>query len=79
MTGGRRGGGRGRGYRHIFNATGLPRWMRGGRLYGEQAEAAYAADDIGSLRQEADLLEKRLESIIERIRALDTGSGKENG
>ena len=71
--GGGMGGGRGRGHRHIFNATRLPRSMRGGR-----GDASYAEDDIGSLKQEANLLEKRLKSIIDRIRGIESDSGKEN-
>lgn len=68
------GGGRGRGHRHIFHATGLPRWMRGGR-----GDASNAADDLGSLKQEAELLEKRLKSIIDRIKEIESDSGKDNG
>lgn len=78
-AGGGMGGGRGRGYRHIFNATGLPRWMRGGRYPAVQDNTAFAADDIESLKREADLLEERLKSVIDRIRSIETDSGKENG
>ena len=68
------GGGRGRGHRHIFHATGLPRWMR-----GDRGDASNAADDLGSLKQEAELLEKRLKSIIDRIKGIEADSGKDNG
>jgi len=67
------GGGRGRGHRHIFHATGLPRWMRGG------GNASSSAEDLGSLKQEAGLLEKRLKSIIDRIKDIVSDSGKDNG
>jgi hypothetical protein len=77
--GGMMGGGRGRGYRHIFNATGLPRWMRGGGYPAVQNDAAFAADDIESLKREADLLEERLKSIIDRIRSIEPDSGKDTG
>ena len=73
------GGGRGRGYRHIYYATGLPRWMRGGGYPDVQNDTVRAADDIGSLKREANLLEKRLKSIIDRIRGIESDSGKENG
>ncbi len=73
------GGGRGRGYRHIYHATGLPLWMRGGRYPADQGGTVRAADDIESLKEEADLLEARLKSIIDRIRDLGTDSGKDNG
>jgi hypothetical protein len=76
--GGMMGGGRGRGYRHIYYATGLPRWMRGGGYPAVQNDTALAADDIGSLKREADLLEERLKSIIERIRSIEPDSGKDN-
>jgi len=90
--GGGMGGGRGRGYRHIYNATGLPRWMRGGRgqapyypdrYLDDRAGPSFAADDIGSLKQEADFLEERLKSITARIKNLESDlesdSGKDNG
>ena len=71
------GGGRGRGYRNIYYATGLPLWMRGGRGPEDRADTAYAADDIESLKREADLLEKRLKSISARIGNLEPDSGKD--
>ena len=79
MMGGRMGGGRGRGYRNIYYATGLPLWMRGGRYPEVQNDSVRAADDIGSLKQEADFLEERLKSIIERIKDLESDSAKDNG
>lgn len=77
--GGMMGGGRGRGYRNIYYATGLPLWMRGGRYPEVRNDTASAADDIGSLKQEADFLEERLKSIIERIRDIESDSAKDNG
>jgi hypothetical protein len=77
-AGGRMGGGRGRGYRHIYYETGLPRWARGG--YPEDRnDPARAADDIESLKREADILEKRLKSIVDRIRECESDSGKDEG
>jgi hypothetical protein len=83
-----RAGGFGRGYRHIFYATGLPRWMRGGRrqwpfyadVYPEElAGPAGLKDDIGSLRREADILEERLRAVTERIKDLESDQEKDNG
>lgn len=51
----------------------------GRRMRGNRGDASYAADDIGSLKREANLLEKRLKSIIDRIRGIESDSGKENG
>jgi hypothetical protein len=82
------GGGRGRGYRHVYHATGLPRWMRGGRgigwnypgtYYADRIERESEAGDIASLKQEADFLEERLKSVNARIKDLESDSGKDDG
>ncbi len=67
MRGGRGiGGGRGMRHRHIFYATGLPRWMRGG---------SEALPGIEALRNEEELLEQRLGAIRERLRSLEKDPG----
>jgi len=38
-----------------------------------------ALEDIGSLRREAEILEKRLRSVTDRIRDLESGHEKDNG
>jgi hypothetical protein len=43
------------------------------------AEALPPADEMESLRGEADFLEKRLKSISRRIEELESNSSKENG
>jgi hypothetical protein len=55
--------------------------MGGGRGRGHRHifHATNASDDLGSLKQEADLLEKRLKSIIDRIKDIESDSGKDNG
>jgi hypothetical protein len=53
--------------------------MRGGGYPAVQNDAAFAADDIESLKREADLLEERLKSIIDRIRSIEPDSGKDTG
>ncbi len=48
-------------------------------MRGDRGDASNAADDLGSLKQEAELLEKRLKSIIDRIKGIEADSGKDNG
>jgi len=77
--GARPGGGRGRGFRHIYNATGLPRWARGGAYKDLRNDPEHSAGELGSLRREAGYLEGRLKSINEMIRAAEGDSGKDDG
>jgi hypothetical protein len=83
-------GGRGRGWRHWYNATGLPGWARGGMGIPAQEWGGYPApsapypqelaakDEMGALKNQADFLKARLEDIQERIRNLEkSGPGKE--
>jgi hypothetical protein len=74
-----RGGGRGRGYRHWFYATGMPGWARAG--YGAPAyngPAGYpympemtAKDEMNMLRDQAKMLQDQLKDIQERISTLE--------
>jgi len=81
FTGGRgrgRGLGGGRGYRHWFFATGLPRWARGG--YGSQ----YASDilpsvaeitpqqELHGLKDQANYLDNTLADVKKRIEELES-------
>ncbi len=87
--GGRIGGGFGRGYRHMYYATGLPRWSRGGLgrqpfyPYGydgyeaDYPQAGSAGSELDYLRQEAEFIEKRLGSISDRISELESDAKKE--
>ncbi len=61
-----RGGGRGRGYRHMYWATGLPGWMRstqaGSREFSE----------VDSLKDQAAILKKELDAINSRLQELES-------
>jgi hypothetical protein len=67
---GRRGGGRG--WRHWYHATGLPRWARYGYApaYGpypqplpEEEEAELLKNQAEALKQELDAIARRLEEL----------------
>lgn len=73
---GRRGGGRG--YRHWFWATGLPRWARAGAgfLAGGPAPTAQAPEtergrELEDLRQRAGFFESALGELRKRIDELE--------
>jgi len=73
-----RGGGRGRGYRHWFRATGLPGWARAGYgmpAYGlPPAAAPYAPStqqETGVLKAQAEFLEQQLEDVRRRLTELE--------
>ena len=83
-----RGGGRGRGYRHWYYATGMPGWVR--TSYGYPAWGGYApprtpypypmeqapAQEIEMLKQEAEFLHEQLDAIQDRMEALKKGEEK---
>ncbi len=57
----RRGGfGGGRGWRHWFNATGLPRWARWGTAPSREQE-------VDMLKNEAEMLKEQLDAINKRV------------
>lgn len=70
-----RGRGGGRGWRHMFYATGLPGWMRmgmGGAAMGDAAAGAPVGvmtreQELDALKQQADQAASVLESIRQRI------------
>lgn len=64
-----RGGGR-RGWRHVYNATGLSRWARPGPAGTMPA----APGEVAELRARALLLEAELADIVGRLQALE-GAG----
>jgi hypothetical protein len=58
--------GGGRGWRNIFNATGLPGWMR----FGSNATQNYSADpetEKQALRSQAGILQSQLDQIKKRL------------
>lgn len=57
-------GGFGRGWRHWFYATGLPRWMRWGTPPSREQE-------VEMLQNEADLLKEQLDAINKRLDELN--------
>lgn len=72
-------GGRSRGWRHRFYATGLPFWARGEAPGVVPLGPAPApADEIQALRTQAGHLEQTLDQLRQRIAELETAQGKEN-
>lgn len=77
LRGGRRGGygvgpgGGGRGWRHRYYATGLPRWARWGTLPAWETSGAWnppsREQEIGILKDEAKWLKEELDAINERM------------
>ena len=68
-----RGGGWGRGFRwrHMYYATGLPGWQRGGAYLPPPFEAEPTKSDLDILREEAKHLEGALKQIQKRISKLE--------
>jgi len=61
----------GRGFRRWFRATGLPGWLRGG-FSSAQGPAAMPSDqEKQALQQQADLLQRQLEQIRQRLTNLN--------
>ena len=68
-----RGGGGGRGWRNMFNATGLTRWQRPVAAFG--GAPGYAAptkdQELGALREQAGYFESALGNIRKRLEELE--------
>jgi len=63
--------GRGRGFRRMFNATGLPGWARYGYGYPAYAGAdEEAPDERELLSNQAEFLEKQLQQVKKRLSRL---------
>ena len=83
---GGRGGG-GRVWRNRFYATGLPFWARydypypatRGYGYSYPPREITAEDELRMLKEEADLMQKEVSDINERIRELESVSSKQKG
>jgi hypothetical protein len=56
--------GGGRGWRHIFYATGLPRWVRVG--FAPQQETEALKEQAGWLKDQLDAINKRIEEIEQK-------------
>jgi hypothetical protein len=77
-------GGGGRGWRHWFQATGLPGWMRFG--YGGPLPYPYAAPPVGAptpeaeknfLTVQAEALQNQIDEIQKRLKELETETEKQ--
>ena len=66
--------GRGRGYRHMFWETGLPRWARRRSDWsGPYREPNYSREDeVRMLKEEAEALKDDLNAIDRRMNELET-------
>jgi hypothetical protein len=65
------GRGGGRGWRKMFNATGLPGWMR----FGSSATQNYSSDpetEKQALRSQAGILQSQLDQIKKRLDEFET-------
>lgn len=60
------GGGGGFGWRKVFRATGLPRWMRSGSTGSPEAANAGKTAEVDSLRGELERIRQRLDEIENR-------------
>jgi hypothetical protein len=58
-------GGRGRGWRHWYYATGLPGWARAGYVSPTQEQ------ELAGLKNEAEYLKTQLDAISQRIEELE--------
>jgi hypothetical protein len=63
-------GGGGRGWRHMFHATGLPGWMRfgrGGSAFGDEpspeTEKRLLEEEAGALKSQLDIIKKLIEEL----------------
>ncbi len=71
-----RGGGRGRGFRHWYHATGLPAWARD--PYGYSAPVApmpvqpSPEQELAALKQQAEQMQNVIEDVNHRIKELET-------
>ena len=69
--------GRGRGYRHMFWETGLPRWARRRSDWpgsGPYREPSYSREDeVRMLKEEAEALKDELNAIERRMGELEAG------
>lgn len=71
----RRGGGRGRGYRNMYWATGLPGWMRPANAgFREMPDSGIQAVDqeVHTLKNQARALEAQLAAINSRLQEIES-------
>lgn len=63
--------GNGRGFRGMFNATGLPRWAHYGYPRYAEADVVEAPDEREFLKDQAEFLGKQLQQIEKRLSRLE--------
>jgi len=63
--------GRGRGFRRMFYATGLPCWLRYGGQNVSGAYFAAAGDEKEFLKRQAEFLENQLDNIKKRLEEIE--------
>lgn len=68
-------GGWGRGWRHWYYATGLPRWARFLAWWGPPASLT-REEEIRMLREEAKWFKEQLEAINQRLADLEKAAGE---
>jgi hypothetical protein len=78
---GRGAGGGGRGWRNMFYATGLPRWMRfGGNAAPDRYQTSYQKQDpemeMHTLKNQAQILRSELDTIEKRLAEIKTGTAE---
>ena len=76
--------GRGRGWRNLFRATGLPGWVSAGYGYLPLAGVEYPSrpefttkDEFDILKDHADFFKQRLDDIQKRISTLEKAKAQE--
>lgn len=68
----------GRGWRHWYHATGLPRWARRGyppAWWGPPAPPT-REEEVEMLREEAEWLKEQLEAVSQRLADLEKAAGE---
>lgn len=72
-----RGGGRGAGWRHWLQATGLPRWLR----FGGETTAGMPDEsvELQALRDHASGLQAELSAVRRRLEELEAGKNRDTG
>jgi len=71
--GGRGFGGGGRGWRHWFNATGVPGWMRFGG-YAAPCQQPDPESEKQALKSRAEAMQSELDAISKRLAELETNT-----
>ena len=71
------GAGRGRGYRHMYWATGLPGWMRFSPAGPGVYSPPYTREqEAGFLKDQAAILKEQMDAIDQRLRELESEDKK---